>query len=671
MRRILAILLFLSVAISYGQVPKSLDSLQVFLKTKPQDTTYVLALNGYAFEILKEAKYDEANKIIAQMQSLSEKYNYGLGFYKTMNMRGVVEYSKQNPDKAMAYFLKCNDIIKKYKLPKKIYQNSLNNIGIIYDQMGDREKATQYSMQLIDFQEKNKLEPLKTFPYEQIADNLKFYKKYDEALVYFRKALDIETRYKNYTGMAISENGIGTVYDDLKKYKTAIQHYETGLGYAEQANYKLLQTDLLINLGLIHQLSKNFKVSENYLKKAEKICIEIDVTSALKTVYHNFGDLYLAQKQFPLAETYYLKSLAIAKGIQDPEPLYTINLALSDFKGQTGNYKEAYQYRIAAETFKDSIFKLETAKNSENLLRKYETGKKEQEIKTLSAQNTIKNLQIKNGERQRIFFIIGLTLLIITVGSLMLIYRNKQKSSRILEQKNHEMNLLNGKLEKANTTKAKLFSIISHDLRSPISHIYQFLDLQKTEPELFSEADKIRHNDRISKAANTVLETMEDLLIWSKSQMQQFTVSKEKINILEIVENIAELMQTQLEQKKIHLEIDIPETLELISDRNILTILVRNILQNALKFSPQNDTVSIKANLIGDSIELSIADNGNGIPTTQKEAFNSDAINVDSAHSGLGLTLVKEMAELLQAKATINNRQAFGTTFIISIPVRN
>ena len=156
MRPLLIISCLLIFIIGKAQVPHSLDSLKVFLKTKPQDTTYILALNDYAFQIIQQGNFDDSQKIINQMQYLSDKLHYGTGFYKAMNMRGVVEYSKQNPKKAMDYFLKANEIITKYKLPKKLFQNSLNNIGIIYSDLGDRDNATLYSMKLIDFQEKNK-----------------------------------------------------------------------------------------------------------------------------------------------------------------------------------------------------------------------------------------------------------------------------------------------------------------------------------------------------------------------------------------------------------------------------------------------------------------------------------------------------------------------------------
>ena len=111
MKKIIVFTFLLFHCLSYGQVPKSLDSLKVFIQTKPKDTTYVLALKDYAFFMVMEGKFVEANKAIGQMQTLSNKFNYGAGFYNIMYMKGVVEYSNQNSKKAMYYFLEGNKII--------------------------------------------------------------------------------------------------------------------------------------------------------------------------------------------------------------------------------------------------------------------------------------------------------------------------------------------------------------------------------------------------------------------------------------------------------------------------------------------------------------------------------------------------------------------------------
>lgn len=276
----------------FAQIPKSKDSLQIYLNTQAKDTLYIQALNDFAFINIQEGDYDKAEQMISQMEQLSQKLKYKTGFYKVANMKGVIEFSKQKPENALLYFQQCSEIIKKYKLEKKYYQNVLNNILIIYDQLGDRENATKYAMELIHFQEKNKLHPLKTSPYDQIGKNLKFYKKYDEALVYFSKSLLIETQNKNLSGMAISENNIATLYEDMDENTDAISHLKKGLQYAQKIDYKLLQTDLLTNLGRLFQKQNNDKEAEKYLLKSEKLCRELDAKSSLKIVCQNLGDLY-------------------------------------------------------------------------------------------------------------------------------------------------------------------------------------------------------------------------------------------------------------------------------------------------------------------------------------------------------------------------------------------
>ena len=340
---------------------------------------------------------------------------------------------------------------------------------------------------------------------------------------------------------------------------------------------------------------------------------------------------------------------------------------MSEAYAALGNWQLAYQHFNTYSKLQDNLLTEKAKSNLAKMEAQYQNKKKQSEINMLSAENTIKNLEIENAGKQRIFFIIGLVLLILVVASLVAIYRNKQKSNLALEQKNHEMNLLNAKLENANNTKSKLFSIISHDLRSPISHIYQFLDLQKNEPELFSEADKQRHNERISVAANAVLETMEDLLIWSKSQMQQFSVTPEKVNLKYVVESIIALMQTQIDKQSITIVLEINPKITVQTDRNILTIILRNVLQNAVKYSPKNTSIVLSAIAQNNTVSISIADQGDGMPEPLKAIFDSETASINSGQSGLGLTLVKEMAGLLGATVTIAANKPKGTVFIILI----
>lgn len=643
--------LLLTAGVAFAQVPKSMDSVVAFLKTKPQDTTYVLALNQYAFLLVQEAKIEEAKKTIVKMENLSKKFNFGNGFYKIMNMRGIIEYTNQNPQKAMDYFLECNKIIEKYKLPKKIYQNSLNNIGIVYEQMGEREKATEYSVKLINYQEKNNLKPLKPGPYSQLGNNLKFYKKYDEALIYFNKALSIETELKNLSGMAICENNIGNLYDDLKKNKEAIIHYEKGLGYAESANYKLLQTDLLTNAGRLYQKEKNYAKAEKYLKKSEVISRELEATQSLKSVCGNLGDLYFFQKKYDLSEKYYQEALALAKEIEDQEYLYIAHENLADLYQAKGDYKKAFYHKKTAEVSKDSINKIDIAKNTEDLLRKYETGKKEQQI-------AIKNIQINSANKQKWFLLLGIFL--VSVIGILIFYqsRNRKKS-------NDKLQILNEELDKANKIKTRFFSILNHDLRSPVANLIHFLHLQKDSPELLDEETRERMQNKTISGAENLLCSMEDILLWSKGQMENFKPQPKKIAVNQLFEDNKKVFSGY---QSFQFEYHNPDNIEIFTDENYLKTIVRNLTSNAINVftTTQNPTIVWKAWQENGKSFLSITDNGPGASQEQFKALY-DETEVVGIKSGLGLHLIRDLAKAIFCEITVNSKINEETTFTLKL----
>ncbi|MES2794936.1 MAG: tetratricopeptide repeat protein [Bacteroidota bacterium] len=631
-----------------AQIPKTLDSLKSYLKAAPKDTNYVLALNDYAFFMIQEGKFEEAKKSIAQMDEITKKLDFGTGYYKTINMFGVVEYSQQNFEKALDYFIQSSKIIQKYKLQKKYYQNCISNISIIYGKLGNRENATKYAMELIDYQEKNKLNPLKSSPYEQIGDNLKFYKKYDEALKYYNKALAIEIDNNNLTGMAIQENNIGNLYDDLKNNKVATQHYEKGLKYAEKENYKLLQTDFLTNLGRMYFEGKDYAKSEKYLKKSEQICIELGNEKPLKTIYHNMGELYFSQKKYPISEQYYLKALAISKTIEDPESGYNANQALAELYEETGDFKKALNYKKLAEVAKDSLFKIETAQTTEDLLKKYETTQKEQQIALLNEKNEKSSLQNKS-------LLGGLGLLALALGLLFWNLQIKKKSQKIVAAKNVVLEKLNTELQEANQTKAKLFGIISHDLRSPISQVYQFLKLQELNPNLLDEKQKTDLSSKIQTATGSLLETMEDLLLWSKTQLSQFKINPEPVLIKPVVEQCLDLMKLNTDAKKIEVKFNIPSDYQLFTDSYFLQIIVRNLLQNAIKASPENGEIFINTEKSG---QISILNSGAIFTQKDYENILNNPKKQENLY-GLGLKLVDELSQKINAKIvfeTLNNQ---------------
>ncbi|RYU96224.1 tetratricopeptide repeat-containing sensor histidine kinase [Emticicia agri] len=580
--------------LSFAQYPKTIDSLTVFLKTEKQDTVYVQALSEFTFQKIQHGKYATADSGITALEALSKKLNYGTGFYRAMNSRGFLAYSKQNYDVALDYFLKCAEIIDTYKLPKRTYQNALNNISIAYGANGDREKATKYAMDLIDFQEKNKLKPLKSSPYDRIANNLQHYKKYDEALVYYKKALQIEIDNNNKIYIAIAENSIGNIYELMKKPDEAIACFLRGLKSAEEADYTLLQTDFLTNLGRLYFAKNEFGKAEAYLKKSEKLIKELEANQSLKIVYQNLGDLYAKQHKNELAEKYYLEALALAKESKDIYMFYSINENLSVFYADTRQYEKAYEYKLASETAKDSTFKLETAKNTEELQTKYETKQKEQEIALLNEKNANASLQNKG-----ITFGSVLLLLLAGVFTILILNRNKLK-----------------RLQEAEKLCNRIASDLHDEIGSTLSSILLISGMAKNQHIIQTNEGSNRMFSKIHSDSQHVMESVDEI-IWSVNPVHD--------SLQGILLRLREYALPLAESKNISFDFKVDEDIENLAlpmeIRRNLYLIIKEAINNLIKYSEAS-----KANVhfVKDKKDISVTveDNGKGFDTLASTTRN-------------------------------------------------
>ncbi len=337
------------------------------------------------------------------------------------------------------------------------------------------------------------------------------------------------------------------------------------------------------------------------------------------------------------------QSIPVAKQISKEQYAEGLHYMAAAQKG-AGNLNEAIQYYQEYIQQSDSLNKEKISNNLADQETRYETNQKEQRITSLSKENQLKVLQLQNASRTRLFLILGLVALGVIALLLYFIYRNKERLNKILNERNNQLDVLNRELAVANDTKAKLFGIIGHDLRSPISQIVQFLQLQKGNSGLTNEARSV-HEEKLKTASEDLLETMEDLLLWSKSQMQHFTPQYKQIKIADVLNKEINLVQRHAEEKNIKINSQVGEEFIQNTDENFVSVIVRNLLQNAVKYSDNASAVNITA---GDS---SI------IITNRSSKSNAEELNallnnkqVGSGRSGLGLQMAKDLAVSLKAK---------------------
>ena len=247
-----------------------------------------------------------------------------------------------------------------------------------------------------------------------------------------------------------------------------------------------------------------------------------------------------------------------------------------------------------------------------------------------------------------------------TVIGVLLFYQGKNR-----KKTNKKLQLLNSELEIANKTKARFFSILNHDLRSPVSNLIHFLHLQKEHPELLTGESKTRLESKIIHLAEQLLVSMEDILIWSKGQMENFKIKNESIAIDELFQSIK---QHFLSEEKTTIVFEMKELLTINCDINYLKTIMRNLTSNAIKATADvnNATITWKAWQENDKMYLSIADNGIGVNDEKLKALY-DETQITGIQLGLGLHLIRDMAKLINCTITLHANQLQGTKFVLKI----
>ncbi|MBI3238527.1 MAG: hypothetical protein HYZ43_06770 [Flavobacteriia bacterium] len=475
----------------------------------------------------------------------------------------------------------------------------------------------------------------------------------------------------------------------LKESEPFIQSYKDAIAHVKKdfVSVYLLENDL-------ENASKEYRALERFLHRADcqscwimliesdlsfadyyrdnrnftKALTAIDQARSLAPQYadafldaqidYTHGTVCLAQKDYKKA-LIYLKAAEPFAAEDDPEVNSRLLQSLAETYAGLGNWELAYTYHRRYSALQDTLLSEKAKKNLAAIEGLYQNEKKQAQINELSTKNTINDLTIKNTNRQLLLVIIGLVL---TFAIGMLIYfqsRNRKKNNLQLQQ-------LNAELEQANAIKMRFFSILNHDLRSPVANLIHFLQLQQHSPELLDEASKERLGNSTLTGAENLLSSMEDMLLWSKGQMEHFKPVPTSIQLHEVFNDLKRHFQSE---EQVRFEIEIADSLQLVTDENYLKTILRNLTSNALKalVKTTNPVISWKASVQNNQILIVVSDNG---PGASEAAFKAlyDETEVVGIKTGLGLHLVRDLAKAINCGINVETSST-GTAITLSFPI--
>ena len=521
-------------------------------------------------------------------------------------------------------------------------------------------KALEFYFSALKLSESLKDEKLIENCFYYIGDTYKSMKNYKKALIYLNKSLILNKKLKNDYQIASTLTIIGEVYYYMSNIDKAILNLESAKKINEKINSNngLLNTTFLLSKvytkqGNLIQSLNNIKFSEKIAEKTNntnliagcklsEAATYIEMFTSKKPEYDDYIDLKKSEKLINEVIVYCKETkntINLANCYQTQSELFTVLNKHKEAKIAIVNYAE----------IKDSIYSEKSKETVKNLEDQRTINLKNKEI-------LINKITLESKEKQKWIYIFGIGFLAILGG---LMFYQSQSRKKI----NLKLETLNQNLDQANKTKIKFLSILNHDLRSPVYNFIHFMQLQKESPELLDDKTKQEIEEKTILSAENLLISMEDILLWSKGQMDNFEPQPKLI----LLNDIFEYAQNHFKSEtKIQLIFENSNNISIFTDENFLKTIIRNFTGNAIKalINTENPIIVWKAWQEQSIIFLSITDNGTG---ANEEKFKAlyDENEVIGIQSGLGLHLIRDIAKAINCDISVDSNIGLGTTFLI------
>lgn len=390
-----------------------------------------------------------------------------------------------------------------------------------------------------------------------------------------------------------------------------------------------------------------------------------------KAIYHceksNTGQLLIIAKilkaKILTHEKRYDEAIMVLKSLDEEAKKYNkstyqnLTLNLANCYKKVHNYKDAMTYFEKYVAVNDSLLVESSNQNIANAEARYQNNVKKHEINSLKAQNTIQRLKEEKTKSQITVLLLLLIIVAGVSGFIYLKYKERKKTNEKLERLNSELDL-------ANQTKTRFLGILNHDLRSPLANLIQFLHFKNDDPQLLDNQMKLKMEQMTILAAENLLTSMEDILLWSKGQMSNFEPCFEIISVDQLMKD---LQNHFFSESRISMQFDYPSEMTLYTDLNFLKTIMRNLVGNAVKVLSARDlpTITLKAWQDEEKSYLSVSDNGAGAESEKFRALYDDT-QVVGIKTGLGLHLVRDLSKAINCSIRVDSVPNVGTTFELS-----
>jgi signal transduction histidine kinase len=351
----------------------------------------------------------------------------------------------------------------------------------------------------------------------------------------------------------------------------------------------------------------------------------------------------------------------------------------SNYYEQMGDFQNAYIYHLIHTQLKDSIFTLEMRKQIEDLQLSYQANKREQEIKLLNERNNLKDTQLQLQTTKTRLLLVFTIFAIFVLGLLILNIRVKGKANALLQkqnekiqQQNQELEKRSIKLEELSNEKDNFINVVAHDLKSPLNNITGLANLIRINGKLTEEQmHYLNLLDQVSSESKNLVSNLLDL---NKLELGLFEQHFEEFEVKDMIDKIIHNYEKNASEKNISLKKYCSGNISIRNNREFIERILDNLVSNAIKFSPNNKTVTLSCDYNYQFLVLSVKDEGPGISKKeQKDLFKkfiklSPRPTAGESSTGLGLAIVKLLVDKLEGEIEVLSKEKKGTEIRVKFP---
>ncbi|MCU0353764.1 MAG: tetratricopeptide repeat-containing sensor histidine kinase [Cytophagales bacterium] len=602
----------------------------------------VRAENNIGEYYINEGRYGAADSSFRRALGIARTAGDSVAVAQTLGKVASVNYLRGDYEAALRYAAQAL-ALQKQQGDTRALANTLSLTSHVYGKQGVSEKALRNALQALRIRRQLGDD-------DEVAKSLnalgEFYLSQNNprrALHDYLEALRISRKSGNRRGVAASLDKIGSLYSWQERYQEALLYLREAMTISEELAAPRLTASVYTHMGEAFTGLNDYKQAFRYLAAALRVHYTLKNNLDMVPTLNAMGRLHARQGDPKTALSYHYQALSLVEDSQLRLLRRDTYKALSDTYLEIDDSPNFTRYYRQYAALQDSI-------QNNMTLRKIADIQNQLEWQESQARNEAETEQqrreVERQKKLRDYLIAIIVVVAVLCLTLIVFYVSRWRTSRRLKQQNEtiiqknrqlrraneSLKVLNAKLaaseaelRKSNETKDKFFSIIAHDLRAPLATFSSFLSLLSGAGGYFTPEEIGMVAKSTQQSLKNLTDLLNNLLQWSRSQMGRVPFNPRPVPLRELAAQTVNLLAEDATQKEIELRLAVDENAIAYADVNMLDFVLRNLVSNAIKFTPRGGSVSIESVPVNepDKLGVCVADTGVGISAeNQQKIFN-------------------------------------------------